>query len=374
VALIDPAFVQQELATQIQSNLGAYPIVEPTGLVDVNVNSISLAFNDGGGFTVSVAASTSLTGSFTASQNIALYIDPNNPQAGIKLLQEGPVSIDSWAADLLQILIPFIGTVVIDYVNQAANQAIAGAFASIGPVGGQFLAQTLFGMTASVYGISNTSSYIMLSGTISAQPSPYELSILGKNPKIPFFLNNTRTWVFHQLPCTWGNQVSGKWGVWEEADLTALQAYASAPQPWDACYLCLPKYHKLRPGQITSFFKIPNQTGPVTGSYTISGTLAKIDEPGEQGETTFNQTYQIDLTAPDAFGNVIVQNLTSQLAAGNWQIVVTSSLNSNWSVQVNGFLDAWNPLALYLTLDSQTTGANQTPPYDPAVPSGIIGQ
>jgi hypothetical protein len=213
----------------------------------------------------------------------------------------------------------------------------------------------------------------MLSGTISAQPSTLELMILGRNPGIPSFINDTRTFVIHLPPCTWGNQVSGKWGTMTEADSTHLQLPATDAQPWDACYLCLPQFHKLRPGQVASFFKIPNQSGPVSGSYTLSGTLAKIDEPGELGDTIFSQTHEFYDLLPDAFGNVIVQNTTPQLAAGHWQIAVTSSLDSNWSVGVNGFLDAWSPLALYLTLDSQATGPIQTPPYDPAVPSGIPG-
>ena len=370
VVLIDAAFVQQQLAQQVQQQLGSFPIDLGSGVI---VDSISLVLNDPNSMTISVEADSPV-GHVTASQNFALYIDPNNPQAGISIVLNGDVSISSVFALLVQVLAPFVGTAAVAVLQQVANQAVANAVGSISPVGGQFLSETLFGMTATVYGIGNTADRIDLPGIISAEVSNFEKVYGGINPKIPMFLNNTRTYVYHVIPCYWGDQVSGKWGTFSEADATSIQSYNADPQPWDACYLCLPQLHKNRPGKVTSYFKVPNLSGPLEGGYHIEGVLQQADQSDELGNPNFAFDYSFGLTAPDAFGNIIVQNTTPQLAPGDWLFTINSVLDGSWQVQVNGRLDNWDPLSLYLTLGSQDTSPNQNPPYDPAVSSGIPGQ
>ena len=176
------------------------------------------------------------------------------------------------------------------------------------------------------------------------------------------FVNNTKTWVYHFLPCFYGDQISGDSWTLSEACSQTLAVYAADTQhPWDACYLCLPQYHKLRAGHLTSFYKIPSAvgSGPITGNYRLQGTLIKQTQSGEFGDSSFDHTYQIEPTVPDAYGNVIVRNVTPKLAPGDWKIIVTSTDEPGWEVEVTGFVDFWTPLAIDLTFSSLKTDPHQ---------------
>ena len=376
--LIDSEFVQQELATQLTKMYGSFPISVSTQAPDLT--SVTLFFNQTD--LTAQAVATLAVGivpipSVTISQDLELGMDGNDPQAGVLITPLGEPQISAGYSDLLQLFLPFVGTALLELIQQIILQSISQALGTQS-LGGQFLERSIFGIAASVDSISNSQDRITLGGEITPAPKStdqYEWG--GINPKLPRFVNNTRTWVYHFLPCFYGSQISGDFWTLSEASAQSLAAYAADTQhPWDACYVCLPQYHKLRPGQLTSFYKIPSAigSGPITGNYRLQGTLVKQTQAGEFGDSSFDHTYQVEPTLPDGYGNVIVHNVTPTLAPGDWQIVATSTNDPAWQVEVTGFVDFWTPLAIYLTFSSPKTDPHQTPPYDPAVPSGIPGQ
>lgn len=376
---IDGAFVQQEFATQIEKQYGPFPI-EANGWI---VNSISLVLNAALGMTVNAVVPLSVGATqlpdLTISQNFELSIDPNDLQAGIIVVPEGPVLLSPGYSDLLQGFLPFVGTALLDLVQQKINLAIDNALASNSGLGAQFLSKTLFGMTATVYNVSNDEEKVAITGGITFPPlSQAEFLRQGMNPAIPVFFNNTKTFVYHFLPCYWGNQMSGDFTVSEACSQTTL-AYTTQAAPWqnwDACYLCLPKLHILRPGQVTVYFKIRSAvgSGPISGACQVFGIVDQKDQGEEQGIGAFNQAITVENVTPDGSGNVIVHKTIPGLAQGNWTFQAASSYDPEWQVEIKGSINGWTPWPIYLTLGSPDTSPDQTPPYDPAVPSGIPGQ
>jgi len=374
---IDNDFIQQQTADQVQAMYGAYPIYLQAGFPPIK--SITKTLNQAQTITLDVTIGMYVgqvpLPDAHLTQDMELSIDANDPQAGITLIPLGDPSISAGYEDVLEIFAPLVGSALVELLQQSVNKSLTDAFQS-SPIGGQFLSDTLFGFTASVQTVWNTADRVALEGVIQIPPSTQEeLEFPGQNWAIPKFFNNTKTWVYHYLPCFWGNQMSGDFTVCE-ADSQSLLAFATAPQPWDACYLCLPQLHILRPGQVNVYFKIPSQigSGPISGELHLVGLREQEDQAGEQGVATFNQIFQVENLTPDAYGNVITQYTVQGLSQGNWTFQASSINDPAWNVEVKGSITAWTPWPIYLTYSSQDTNPSQVPPYDPAVPSGIPGQ
>ncbi len=372
---IDFAFVQNQLAGLIQSQLGTLPAPAP-GADGVTIDSVTLTCQDH-----QMTGAVEVSGTFadvtidgTLSQAMNLYIDPTQ---GIKVGQLFAVQVSSAALDAIQFLFPVAGSIAVGAIERAVEGLVSNAFSSLPGVGEQAVNANLFGVDTSITNVDNTPDRIEMWGAVVATPEGFADEQPGINPKVPMFCGNTRTYIYHKLPCAYGNWISGKWAVFVPADAQALAAYKE-PSPggiWNGCYLCLPQYHKLWPGKLTTYFKVGQWNVPIVDhSYTVAGVLQTPNTQLESGVSSFTETYPID-QAPDSFDNVIVFNTSAQkLAAGQWQFTITSDIDPNWSLQVEREIEAWTPVTLYLTLDGKESWPTQTPPYDPNVPGGIPGQ
>lgn len=336
---IDAAAVLNTFNAKVAPRL-AQPLVTIKGK-NINLESLTLVINEG-----SMNISGAVTGAVSFSQDIGLWIDSATGNLGVTPLGAVEVS-DPILSDVVNLFAGPLAPIVNDAIIDSLTLTIRNALPTIlpGP------ALKLFGLVLLPSpDVMIHPDRLQVIGTIDGAPRQHPVVPTFKNPKLPRLCVDERTRVFHALPCYWGDAVSARWGNFDvEHDATTIANLKAGG--FNGCYLCLPKFHKKNPGTLTTYFRVLNAQGFVSGKWSVDATLLSAAKPVESGDSAVSVDHEF-ASLPDSSGAIIVHATEPSLAAGEWRFVISSSLDPSWTVTVTQSLDAWDPLTLYLTLGS----------------------